>query len=133
MTEDKKSTLCREHIYCSPCHLGNTMSPDTSRIDDKTATKYLLFLCMNIINLYTYHSVTFLYNSSNLMISKNIRSMKTRVKDICHCKSERIHCTVWNLYGSNKALVYRRLQPDSFLRVNSLRIDTRTKTGIHEG
>ena len=106
VTENKKSTLRREHVDSSSCHLCNMVSPDTSGIDYQTASESLLFLCMYIIDLNTDNSVSFLHNRCHFMISEDVSSMKTSIKDIGHGKSERIHSTVRNLYSTYKALVH---------------------------
>ena len=133
MTEDKESTLCREHIDSCACHLCNCMSPDTTGIDYEAAAKHFLLFLDGIEYLDTDNSFTLLDNSCNLMVSKDICAMETCIKNIGHCKSEWIHSSVRHLYSTYKTLVNRRFHSDCLLRINCLSIDSGTKTSINKG
>ena len=124
MTENKKSTFGREHIYFRTCHLDYMLPPDTGGIHHNIAFDTSEFACMMIAEHDTADTVARTDKIDDLMIGKNVGAVLTCGKSVCRSQPERIDRSVWHLDGTYDVGIDRRLHTDSLGRIYDLGVDT---------
>ena len=128
----EQCSLSWEHTYSGSCHLGNLLTPNTSRIYYDITISLLSLLCVVVIQFHTHHSVAILDERHHFVVVEHICSVQTCVKHVCHGQAEWVNRAVGHAHRADKVSVDCWLQADGFLWVDCLGTNACLVAGCYE-